>query len=74
MKKFLKGFVISCFTIGGSKKKLSKKAAFETGTGKGNSNEVDFEWIPKSSLLSTPGGKEIILEYVPALCRITIGS
>ena len=52
--------MISCFTIGGSKKKLSKKAAFETGTGKGNSNEVDFEWIPKSSLLSTPGGKEII--------------
>lgn len=49
-------FLVFNYLSGGSKKKLSKKAAFETGTGKGNSNEVDFEWIPKSSLLSTPGG------------------
>jgi len=47
-------FLVFNYLSGGSKKRASRKAAVETGTGK--NSEVDFEWIPKSSLLSTPGG------------------
>jgi translocon-associated protein subunit alpha len=47
-------FLVFNYLSGGSKKRMSRKAAMETGTGK--KSEVDFEWIPKSSLLSTPGG------------------
>jgi translocon-associated protein subunit alpha len=42
------------FVSGGSKKKSgARKVAVETGTGK--EDDVDYEWIPKSALLSTPG-------------------
>jgi len=42
---------------GGSKKKVSSraKAAVETGTGK--DDDVDYEWIPKSSLRTPGSGK-----------------
>ena len=53
-RKFYVTLTYHLFSAGGSKKRASRKAAVETGTGK--NSEVDFEWIPKSSLLSTPGG------------------
>jgi len=47
-------FLAFNFLSGGNKKRSSaRKAPVETGTGKGD--DVDYEWIPKSALLSTPG-------------------
>jgi translocon-associated protein subunit alpha len=46
-------FLLFNYLSGGSKKRSSKKAAVETGTGK--DDDIDYEWIPKSALLSTPG-------------------
>eukprot|EP00088_Acartia_fossae_P048338 TRINITY_DN5272_c0_g1_i2.p1 TRINITY_DN5272_c0_g1~~TRINITY_DN5272_c0_g1_i2.p1 ORF type:complete len:274 (+),score=102.08 TRINITY_DN5272_c0_g1_i2:31-852(+) len=50
-------FLAFNYLTGGSKKKASvRKAAVETGTGK--EDDVDYEWIPKSALLSTPGSSK----------------
>jgi len=51
---FLALFLAYNYLAGGSKKKSApRKAMVEKGTGK--EDDIDYEWIPKSALLSTPG-------------------